>query len=286
MSAIKILDAAMGTELIQRGCELPKHIWSAHINLTNPNLIYQIHKKHIDSGAEYITTNTFRTTARSFSKMGCSLDDAILDSKKSLKNALIMAHKARGSKDVKILGSIAPLEDCYTPKDYPGDDVAYKEFHEIGKNLIENKIDAFLLETMNSISETKTCLDAIEKFEIPVWVSYNLLDDKHILSGDRIKDAIKLISKYKVAGILLNCNSISDTLLAIPEISQNGVKEWGVYPNIGLGKPSPDGLIENYASMDDFLNLSDKAVELGATILGGCCGSTSKHIQALKDRFI
>ena len=44
MSSVKILDGAMGTELIEKGCDLPKHIWSAHINLTNPSLIYNIHK--------------------------------------------------------------------------------------------------------------------------------------------------------------------------------------------------------------------------------------------------
>ena len=285
MSSIKILDGAMGTELIQEGCDLPKHIWSAHINLTNPSLIYNIHKNNIDSGAEYITTNTFRTTKRSFNKIISSLDTAILKSQKSLDNALKMAHRAVGERNVKILGSIAPLEDCYMPENYPGDEIAHGEFSEIAKRLVDNKIDIFLLETMNSISETKVCISVVEKYKIPIWVSFNLLDEKHLLSGETIEAAMKSICSPMVTCVLLNCNSVANTSLALSEISQNWNKEWGIYPNIGLGKPSPDGVIKEYSSIDEFLELSSKAVKLGATILGGCCGSTSDHIKALKNKF-
>jgi len=285
MSSIKILDAAMGTELIERGCNLPEHIWSAHINITNPNLIYEIHKKHIDSGSEYITTNTFRTTSRSFIKMGHSMEDARRNAKKSLDNALQMAHKARGKRDVKILGSIAPLEDCYTPKKYPGDEIAFFEFSEIAKNLIENKINGFLLETMNNISEAIACLEVVKKFNIPIWISFNLLNAKHLLSGESIEEAIERISRYQINALLLNCNSVIDTSLALSGVGEKWKKEWGIYPNIGLGRPSSDGVIRNFSSMDDFIKLSDRAVKLGATILGACCGSTAKHIQALNERF-
>ena len=58
MSAFKILDGAMGSELIRRGMELPEHIWSAAANLINPELVLEIHREYVDAGADYITANT------------------------------------------------------------------------------------------------------------------------------------------------------------------------------------------------------------------------------------
>ena len=78
-----ILDGAMGSEIIKRGFSLPKHIWSAYANINNPNLVYNIHNEYINSGANFIIANTFRTTPRSYKKTGINLINAnklILDS--------------------------------------------------------------------------------------------------------------------------------------------------------------------------------------------------------------
>ena len=72
MSLIKIIDGGMGTEIISQNIKLPPYIWSAYTNIDNPLLIFEIHKKYIDSGADYITTNTFRTTPRAYLKTGVS----------------------------------------------------------------------------------------------------------------------------------------------------------------------------------------------------------------------
>ena len=285
MSSIRILDGAMGTELIAKGCRLPNFIWSADTNITNPNLVYEIHRKYIDAGADYITTNTFRTTSRSFLKTGCTLEESKKNALLSLNNALEMAQKAKKYHDVQILASIAPLEDCYIPEKYPGDEVANYEFTELSNHLMNQKIDGFILETMNNISETIACLKIISEFNLPIWLSFNLLDSTHLLSGENIDKAIQSVSPYPVDALLLNCNSIKDTLPALETIKKNWKKEWGVYPNLGLGKPSPDGIIENFSSTDNLLELSEKAVELGASILGGCCGSNAEHIQSLVNKF-
>ena len=96
MNKIEILDAGMGTELISHGEKLPKHIWSASVNLTNPNLVYKIHKSHIDNGSNYIITNTFRTTPRSFRKLGIGREKAYLQAKKSFDIANLQETKGKG----------------------------------------------------------------------------------------------------------------------------------------------------------------------------------------------
>ena len=86
--SIKVLDGGVGTELIINGQQLPEHIWSAHTNLNNPDLLLKIHKSFIRAGAQYITTNTFRTTQRAYAKIGLSDADAKIAADKSLTAAV------------------------------------------------------------------------------------------------------------------------------------------------------------------------------------------------------
>ena len=281
MRNIELLDGAMGSQLIQRGLHLPKHIWSAQANIDAQEIVYDIHKKYIDAGANYITTNTFRSTPRSYQKIGLNIEDATHMAKTSLKNAVFQAKKASNNK-CKVLGSIAPLEDCYSPNLFPGANIAKNEFIQLGKWFKDSEIDILLLETMNSIIETKTCLDAISTYNLPIWVSFVLKNDEHILSGETLSDAIQLVNNYNVDTVLINCNPLKRTENALSIISNNWKKRWGIYPNLGVGEPSPDGNIKEIHSDEEFLHTYKNAIKLGASVIGGCCGSTPKHIKLLK----
>jgi len=277
---IKILDGAMGSELIKKGELLPNHIWSADSNIKNPELVYQIHQNYVDAGSTYITTNTFRTTPRAYQKTGLSESDSIEIARESLRMAARMAKKARNDK-VKVLGSIAPLEDCYKPELFPGEDIAKTEFNQTGKWLVEEGADIFLIETMNSISETKACLESILEFNLPVWVSFVLKNSEELLSREKLIDAILMIGDYDVDCFLLNCNPLDKTSKAMEIVSENWKGEWGIYPNLGIGEPSPDGIISDIHSDKEFLSIIDRAKELGTSILGGCCGSDINHIKLI-----
>ena len=282
MTDLKLLDGAMGSEFIRRGEILPPHTWSADVNLTNPDLLYGIHQEYVASGVDYLTTNTFRTTPRAYQKTGLSYKEAHSTAKISMHNAVQMARKASND-NIKILGSIAPLEDCYSPDLFPGGDLATKEFSVIAEWLADERIDIFLLETMNNILETKTCLDVVEKYKLPIWVSFNLLDSDHIQSGESLKSAIKMVDKFSVDCILLNCNPLNRTFSALETLARYCSGKWGIYPNLGVGEPSPDGIIKDYHSDIEFIDLTKNAVKLGATVVGGCCGSNPKHIELLKN---
>ena len=287
MHKIKLLDGAMGTELIKNGELLPEGIWSASTNLTNPNLVFKIHTNHIKAGASYITTNTFRSTPRAFKKMGLSNKEAHIKSKASFDSAIKSAKKAsKKNKRIHILGSIAPLEDCYLPSLFPGKKIALKEFEEIGEWINNENLSAFLLETMNSIIETEICLKAIKKFNLPIWVSFNLLNSKKIRSGENFIDAIEMIKKYSVNCLLINCNPLKRSSNALKIVNNNWKNNWGVYPNLGIGEPSTDGIISSYHNNEEFLNFIKNSIKLGAKIVGGCCGVSPKHINLINQFLI
>ena len=279
---LELLDGAMGSEFIKRGIPLPPYVWSAQVNLDAPEIIYKIHQEYIDAGSNYIISNTFRTTPRAYKKLGLSDNESKILAQSSLKNAVRQARKAAGN-EFKILGSIAPLEDCYKPELFPGIDSAKVEFSIIAEWLYDSKIDIFLLETMNSIDEIITCLEVINDYDMPVWVSFVLLDEKHILSGELLEDTIKEVEKFDVDVLLLNCNPINRTKMALKTLNKYWNKRWGIYPNLGIGEPNPDGIIDNIYSDQDFMDLIKNSISLGASIVGGCCGSSPKHIQLIKN---
>ncbi len=296
MSTFKILDGAMGSELIRWGMELPEHIWSAAANLTNPELVLEIHREYVDAGADYITANTFRTTPRTFGKIDglvteCSSralprdvevnkKEAVIKSRNSLFTAVELAKEAT-SNSVKVLGSIASLEDCYSPELFPGKNTAITEFRQLGGWLSDAGVDILLLETMNSIAEAEAGLIALQSFELPIWVSFVMKDDEHLLSGDLLLDALTLLQDHSVNTVLLNCNPLQRTEKAMILLTENWTGKWGIYPNLGIGEPSPNGRITKYESMEKFTALMEKAIDLGASVVGACCGSTPEQISEL-----
>ena len=91
-----------------------------------------------------------------------------------------------------------------------------------------------------------------------------------------------MTADFEVDCILLNCNPIDRTKESLKIVSENCLT-WGIYPNLGIGEPSPDGVISNYYSDEDFLNLCKNAIDLGASVIGGCCGTSPRHIKLLRD---
>ena len=288
MSTFKILDGAMGSELIRWGMELPEHIWSAAANLPNPELVLKIHREYVNAGADYITANTFRATPRAFGKLDSLVagfvevnkKGAVIKSRNSLFTAVELAKEAT-SNSVKVLGSIASLEDCYSPELFPGKNTAITEFRQLGGWLSDAGVDIFLLETMNSITETEAGLIALQSFELPIWVSFVMKDDGHLLSGDLLLDALNLLQDHSVNTVLLNCNPLRRTEKSMILLTENWTGKWGIYPNLGIGEPSPNGRITKYESMEKFTSLMEKAIDLGASVVGACCGSTPEQISEL-----
>jgi len=280
MAGYKILDGAIGSELIRRGVDLPKHIWSAEANVTNPDTVKRIHEEYVAAGADYITTNTFRTTPRAYLKTGVDYEESAKMAKNSLLCGVKLARDAAGS-SVKVVGAIAPLEDCYMPQLFTNQELAVEEFCQTAKWLSKAKVDILLLETMNSLAETEAGLIALQNFKHPIWVSFILKNDRHLLSGDPIDDVFEMMKLYSVDCIMFNCNPLDRTAMAVEKLVDRFSSKWGVYPNLGVGEPSPDGNITNYESMEKFISLIDRVLHLGASVVGACCGSSPEHIAAI-----
>ncbi len=278
-----ILDGAMGTQLLDRGFDLTPPLWSAEILELSGKTIEEIHKDYINVGAEIITTNTFRTTTRTFRKVfQHSIEKATENAWNSCKIAVKAARKAAG-RDIFVAGSIGPLEDCYIPELFPGEKAGLYEYNEIGKWLEEAGVDFFLIETMGRFDEARCALRALDKSRLDKWVSFLIKDANTIFDGTNLRKGSIAIESEGASAILINCSKLDDAVKAMELIANTVSIPVGVYPNLGKSSPWAKSTIKRLFSEEEFIQWMKRAVSSGAKIIGGCCGSSPKYIEALKN---
>lgn len=272
-----ILDGALGTELMRRGINLPLPLWSAEANIVHQNEVTSIHKDYIEAGADIISTNTFRSTSWTYRRAGFSSKRAAERAKLSLMKAVESAHASNAP---IIAGSITSVEDCYEPSLFPGIAAVEDSFGETLSWFREAGLEIILFETMGHIEEIKIAIKMAKDFKTK-WLSMILNEKKSLLSGHSLDDIFSLSKKY-VDCLLLNCNSFVKTNNSLRFFLKNWDSDWGVYPNLGLTDPEPDGAMDLKISdklfsknIKDYINKSPK-------IIGSCCGSSPSHTAEIK----
>jgi len=268
----------MGTELMDRGLKMPLPLWSAETNITDPEIVKSVHLDYVKAGADIIGTNTFRTTTWTYRKVGYSQKKSQEKARTSLMRAVELA------RDVKpniLCASITSIEDCYDTSLFPGRSIAEDTYGENINWFIEAGVDVILFETMGHIEEIEIALDTVKDFNLQVWLSLIMKDQDHILSGNKINDVYTL-AKNRVDCLMLNCNTIEKTGQALVPMIKNWGSNWGVYPNLGLSEPEPDGEIEEKVQKDVFKDIIKEYLRMNPMIIGSCCGSSPDHIKIIK----
>ena len=278
-----VIDGAMGTELMNRGLNLPLPLWSAVANIKYNKMVMDIHYDYINEGCDIITTNTFRTTPRTYIKAGYSKEDAISISKKSFDMAINAAKSATENNEILIAGSLSPLEDCYEPDEFPGIDIALKEFEQLSNWFHGSGIDIILLETMGNFNEITIAIEALKNHSIPIWLSVVLKNSSEILDGTHIERVAYFAMKSNVEVILINCTPLDTTSKALELLLKCWSRNWGVYPNAGTSMPSKDGLFSKIVDDEYFCKHINNFINQGASIVGSCCGSTPNMIRKISN---
>ena len=279
---VRLIDGAMGTELMRAGLDLPLPIWSGDVNLTHPDYVRRIHEAYLTAGADILTTNTFRATPRAYRNNGYEEHEAIQRSHESLERAVELARQTAGA-DIIVAGSIAPLEDCYEPDLFPGIEFAQREFRELAIWLQDAGIDVILFETMGSWPEIKTALSATVDLQIPRWLSLILKNSNTLLDGTDLLNVLSDIKDYGIEMVLLNCSLCSVTADAVDLLLTNWKGAWGVYPNVGVAMPTKEGVIEEKLTIKEFSKEINTYLTSGANVVGGCCGSNPDYIRAARE---
>ena len=278
-----IMDGAMGTELMRRGIELPLPLWSSMSNIKQYDQVMNIHKDYIDAGSDILTTNTFRTTPRTFIKAGYSQNESEIISEQCCNMAIKAAKTAVKKKNTLIAGSVAPLEDCYEPLHFPGKEIAKKEFQLIIKRIIRNGVDILLFETMGNYDEIESVLQVSKDIDIPRWLSIVLKNKNSILDGTELKKVVELANKNKIDMVLINCTPINIISDALDIFLGYRKGKWGIYPNAGEYMPTKDGKFVSKLDDESFCRTIQDYITLGASVVGSCCGSTPNTVRKISN---
>jgi S-methylmethionine-dependent homocysteine/selenocysteine methylase len=283
--AIIVLDSAMGTELEARGAELSTPLWSAGTLFEIPDTIRQIHIDNIDAGVDIITTNTFRTNRRTLEKANYNYKELnYAESAKELTTAAVELAKEAvmiTRDEVLVAGSIATLEDCYMPGLAPDTDTLCTEHYEHVLNLIEAGVDILLPETMNNVREISAVLNQIHKTGKEYMISMICRNKDELLSGELIKDAVKIIEKFSPSAIMVNCIHPSAAEGVITTLKNLTGRPIGVYANIGEAEHEKGSRFDLDVSPAVYFDYAVKWKRMGAVLIGGCCGTNPEYIKKI-----
>jgi S-methylmethionine-dependent homocysteine/selenocysteine methylase len=294
-TGVLLLDGAMGTELKRRGVSTPLPLWSAHGLLHAPDIVLRIHRDYVAAGADALITNTFRTTRRALAATAAvaaaiGADTAAImnvEPRELVALAVALARRAavEAGRQVYVLGSMAPLEDCYRPDLVPGADTLAREHAEHAANLAEAGVDALILETMNTEREALAALAAARATGLPVLASFVANAEGALYDGSPLSRLIPALIGGGACAVLVNCTPAATTDRIVPVLRDLcGSTPFGAYANMGY--PHPVDGFAPAASMTaaDYAAHAAKWVASGARLIGGCCGTAPEHIAAIRDR--
>ena len=274
-----VLDGATGTELERRGAPTSLPLWSAHALVHSPNLLAAIHADYAAAGADILTANTFRTQRRNLAHGGWSERSAELTSL-AVALAREAAHRIASERVIYVVGSAPPLEDCYSPDLVPDRAALECEHAEHAELLAQAGVDAILVETMNSVREAVAALRAARATGLPALVSFACWDGPRLLSGEPLRDALAAAAPEEPAAVLVNCLPPSNVAACLPVLRESALP-FGVYPNLGAPVDKEGLLRSEECEPSAFARHVEEWRAAGTTVLGGCCGTTPAHIDAI-----
>lgn len=182
-----------------------------------------------------------------------------------------------------ILGSAAPLEDCYRPDLVPKEDDLLAEHIEHAEHLAGAGVDAIIIETMNTVREAIGALRAARSVGPPAMVGFVCWEGAQLLSGESLRSPLDAAVREQPIAVLVNCLPPSNVAACLSELSASGLP-FGAYSNLGAPtKPAGQMHVEGF-SPEVFVELAMEWRNRGARLLGGCCGTEPAHIQSLAQR--
>lgn len=275
---ILFCDGGMGSLLQEAGLkpgELPG-TW----NITHSEELVRIHKAYLEAGADIVTTNTFGVDRLKYNETtSFQLEPVIRAAVKNAKEAIRQSGKQAWigldmgptGKLLKPMGDLA-FEDCCA---------IYREVVEIGADA---GADFILIETMSDSYETKAAvLAAKEGCDLPIFVTVTFDERGKLLTGGSPASIVAMLEGLGVDVVGMNCGlgpiQMKDILKDILEVSSVPVM---INPNAGLPR-SENGKTVYDIDAAHFAKTVEEIVDMGARIVGGCCGTTPEHIRMVRE---
>ncbi len=273
---ILFFDGGMGTLLQERGLqpgEVPE-TW----NILHPEIIRQIHKEYLSAGCNIISANTFGVNAYKCKDSDYTVDELVTAGIRLTKEAIAELNENTYPRYSALdIGSIGKL---LKPLGEITFDEAYNTFREIVTAGDNAGADLILIETVSDTYEIKAAvLAAKENSSLPVVVTMIFDENGKLLTGGDVASAVAMLEGLGVDAIGFNCGLGPEQMKRLlPQLTQCCSLPIVINPNAGLPVVVNGQTIFN-VEPDAFAQSVKTLVEMGASAVGGCCGTTPAHIR-------
>jgi S-methylmethionine-dependent homocysteine/selenocysteine methylase len=275
----RVLDGALGSELLRRGVESADVLWGVGALLMAPERVRDVHRDHAAAGAEALTAATFRVAPHSLRRHGLGERAAEL-----AKRAVACAREAarQASRDCLVFASQTTLEDCYRPDLVPADHTLVREHTATATLLAESGADALLLETFNTVREAVIASAAAASTGLPVLVCFACLPGARLLSDEDAAVAAVAVSGIPgVVAVGVNCTAVRETRPALLHMAEATTLPLVAYANNAWHAADSSWLAAPETSPDRYARAALTWIAAGARLVGGCCGTTPPHLAAV-----
>jgi methionine synthase I (cobalamin-dependent)/5,10-methylenetetrahydrofolate reductase len=273
---VVVFDGGVGTYLYEKGIFI--NTCFDELNITNPDIVSEVHRDYVAAGADVIETNTFG--ANRFKLAPHGLEPKVYEI--NLKGAQLA--KAAAGGEVLVAGSVGPLGVQIEPLGKLSYAEAREAFKEQVKGLLDGGVDLIVLETFLLTAELDQAIKAVKELnkDIPVMAQVTINDDGNLLSGATLESFVKGIEGTGVDTIGLNCSVGPRAMLdALETLKTLTAMPISVQPNAGL--PQSIGGRNIYMTSPEYMaEYAKRFIQTGATIVGGCCGTNPDHIRAIR----
>jgi 5-methyltetrahydrofolate--homocysteine methyltransferase len=270
---VLFLDGAYGTEFIKMGCN---ERLCEILNIKEPFKVEELQNRYIKVGADLLLTNTFSANRFKLESFGLA-DNIEIINYSAVKIAKKVATKSL------VFGDIGPTGTQIEPFGNLSFDNAYEIFKEQAKILINSGVDGIILETFSDIKELKSAIFAIRDIDqdIPLIAQMTFLKDGRTISGTSIEIFATVINDLDVDVAGINCSLNPQQILPLfGQLASFCNKPLSIEPNAGNPIFTNGKLIYDMDPVE-FAIYFKSFVDLGANIIGGCCGTTAEHIKTI-----
>ncbi|MEO6392755.1 MAG: bifunctional homocysteine S-methyltransferase/methylenetetrahydrofolate reductase [Pyrinomonadaceae bacterium] len=274
---VHVFDGAMGTMLYAKGVYINRCY--DELNLTQPELVREVHEEYVRAGADIIETNTYTATTSKLLQYGLEANMREINLA-----AVRLARQAAGER-AYVAGAIGPLGLRIEPYGPTSFDEAKDLFKEQADALLEGGVDLICLETFSDISEIRQAIRAVRELsdDITIIAQMTIQIDGNTTFGTTPEVFTARLTEWGADVIGLNCGVGPATVLsAIERMAAVTDKRLSAQPNAGLPR-DVQGRQFYMCSPEYMAKFAKRLIQAGVKFIGGCCGTTPSHIRLIHD---
>ena len=277
LAAGKVLIADGGTGTMLQAAGIPPGTPGEAWILERPEEIVRLHRAYLDAGSRIILTCTFGGTRARLKTAGLDEQVAAINGR-----AAELAREAAGE-DNYVAGDIGPTGELMVPIGPLTHEAAVELFKEQALALTAGDVDFIYIETMSDLNEAKAAVEgARQGCDLPVFCTFSFETHGRTNMGVSPAQAAQAMAEMNVQAVGANCGHAPEDVLGfLPEMREAAPDAYLIAkPNAGVPRMVKRQVVYD-ATPEKMAQLAKRYVDLGARILGGCCGSSPEHIEAI-----